>query len=105
MNEYHTNSLSMTKATELLKRVLCAATHNHRVLLSARAEPGGGDATKLLQQTIDHLGLAAGHTYRSSAMLTETSDDSHVTKSLPDELLTKWLKACDVHKVKGTKLV
>ncbi|MEZ6079760.1 MAG: DHH family phosphoesterase [Pirellulaceae bacterium] len=90
---------------EGLNRVLCAATHNHRVLLSARTEPGGGNATRLLQQTIDRLGLAAGHTYRSSAMLSETSDDTQIAKSLPDELLTKWLKACDVHEVEGTKLV
>jgi len=61
--------------------------------------------TKLLQQALDGLGLVAGHTYRSSAALTEVYDDTHLVKSIPEDLLPKWLKACDVHEVEGTKLV
>lgn len=78
-----------------LKRVLCVAVHKNRVILCVRAEPGGGNATSLLQATINGLGRAAGHTYRATAMLTERSVQEHMVASLQEVLHTRWLKACD----------
>ena len=74
---------------QVLKRVLCAAVHNHRVLLSARTEPGGGNATALLDETINGLGHAAGHPYRASATLTDRTEGMQIAKvTLPKEQRT-----------------
>ena len=90
---------------EGLQRVLCAAVQNDRVLLSARTEPGGGNANALLGESIDGLGHAAGHTYRASAILAERTNDRQIANSLHDDLLKKWLKACSVCGIEGTTLV
>ena len=90
---------------EGLKQVLCAAVHNHRVLLSVRTEPGGGNAVALLDQTIKGLGHAAGHPNRASATLTDRSEGMQIAESLRDVLLSRWLKACSVQYIDSEHLV
>ena len=87
-----------------LKRVLCAAVHKNKVILSARTTTGGGNATALLRATIDGLGQAAGHTYRAGAILMKESATSEIAKPLQAELRDRWQSACRVED-KGTRLL
>ncbi len=48
-----------------IQRVLCAAAIGGDLLLSSRTSREGGDASKLLQATINGLGGCGGHTHRA----------------------------------------
>lgn len=88
-----------------VERVLCAAVVDGDCLLSARTAAGGGDATKLIQETLVGLGGAGGHAHRAGGKITAAARGDRVPEDLGSELRTRWLTACGVQLKRGRRLV
>jgi nanoRNase/pAp phosphatase (c-di-AMP/oligoRNAs hydrolase) len=90
---------------EGVHRVVCAAVCHESVLLSVRTDQAGGDATQLLLDTIRGIGRGGGHTHRAGGKLSESTTGSRVPEELQEELRARWLRACGVRRVRGTRLL
>ena len=86
-----------------IRRVLCAAIVGEDLLLSARTERGSDNAARLLQATLDGLGGCGGHAHRAGGKVPHVG--TRVSGDLHDELRSRWLAACGVHRQRGTRLV
>lgn len=91
---------------EGVARVLCAAGVEGNLLLSARAEKD--DAAALLRQTLAELdrgGASGGHRERAGGRISGGVNDGSVRPSLGEGLRRRWLEACGVRQMRGTRLV
>lgn len=88
---------------ENVTRVLCAAIIGEDLLLSARTSPIGGNATKLLEQTLEGLGSGGGHNHRAGGKICGVRKQ-HVD-TFQDDLRARWLATCNVHRQRGTRLI
>ncbi len=87
-----------------ITRVLCVAAIDGEVLLSARTERDGDNATDLLVRAVADIGHAGGHNHRAGGKLA-TKVDGRVPRSLEEELRQRWLAACGVQAHRGVRLV
>jgi nanoRNase/pAp phosphatase (c-di-AMP/oligoRNAs hydrolase) len=87
-----------------VKRVLCAAVIGDDLLLSVRTEQGSGDATELIQRTLENLGQGGGHQHRAGGKINRNRCPCPADE-LCDELRNRWLSACQVDRQRGTRLV
>lgn len=88
-----------------IQRVLCAAVIGDDLLLSARTERGSDNAAELLQATLDGLGGCGGHTHRAGGKVPNIGAGHKAVDDLHDELRSRWLRACNVDRQRGTRLV
>ncbi|MEQ9410732.1 MAG: DHH family phosphoesterase [Fuerstiella sp.] len=87
-----------------VKRVFCAAAIGGDLLCSVRTEDESDSAARLVRTTLTGLGNGGGHTHRAGGKITRIR--SHrITSTLEEELRERWLRACDVPKRRGTRLV
>jgi len=94
----------LIRCTEI-NRVLCGAVVDNQLIVSARTSAIGGDAVRLLSPTLKGLGHWGGHPNRAGGRIVATGDDSRSTQQTLDEVKARWLQACGVHGVRGTRLV
>jgi nanoRNase/pAp phosphatase (c-di-AMP/oligoRNAs hydrolase) len=88
-----------------IQRVLCAAVVGTDLYLSARTETDFGDATQLLQATLNGLGGAGGHDHRAGGKISGIANGSKIAEDLNDDLRRRWLAACGVDRKRGTRLI
>lgn len=88
-----------------ISKVLCAAIIEDDLLLSSRTQRGFGNASELLQATIDGLGGCGGHTYRAGGKIPNVGPANKAIEEMHDLLRSRWLKACGVDRQRGTRLV
>jgi nanoRNase/pAp phosphatase (c-di-AMP/oligoRNAs hydrolase) len=94
----------LIRCTEI-NRVLCGAVVDNQLAVSARTSATGGDAVRLLSPTLKGLGHCGGHPNRAGGRVTATGDDGHITQQTVDEVKARWLRACGVQGVRGSRLV
>jgi len=88
-----------------LRRVLCAAIYEKHVLLSVRTDKAGGNATQLLLEAIRGLGRGGGHEHRAGGKLLSAVGGAKVPEDVQDTLRKRWLAACGINRLRGTRLV
>ena len=88
-----------------IRRVLCAAVIGDDLLLSARTERGSDNAAELLQATLAGLGGCGGHTHRAGGKVPHVATGVKVIDDLHEKLRNRWLRACNVDRQRGTRLV
>jgi nanoRNase/pAp phosphatase (c-di-AMP/oligoRNAs hydrolase) len=88
-----------------IRRVLCAAIVAGDLLLSARTETHGDNATRLLQTTLEGLGNCGGHANRAGGSIAGVGQKARITENLHDNLRSRWLAACGVDQRRGKRLV
>ena len=64
------------------------------VVVSARTEAGYGNATKLLQKTLDGLGGGGGHEHRAGGKIPHVGEGSKTAGQTARELSRRWFDAC-----------
>ena len=89
---------------EGIKRVLCAAGVGNDLFLSVRTAHGEGNAADLVRKTISGLGQGGGHEHRAGGKIV-VHDCPFSGDELQDELRNRWLAACCVERLRGTRLV
>jgi nanoRNase/pAp phosphatase (c-di-AMP/oligoRNAs hydrolase) len=88
-----------------VRRVLCAAIIGEDLLLSTRTQKASGNATRLLQTTLEGIGHCGGHTHRAGGKVPRVGQGGKVPDEVYDELRRRWLAACGVDRQRGTRLV
>ncbi len=87
-----------------VKRVFCGATISGDLLCSVRTEDEDDSAADLVRATIQGFGFGGGHMHRAGGKVTDIS-----ALDLPgkpeDELRERWLRACNVRRRRGTRLI
>jgi nanoRNase/pAp phosphatase (c-di-AMP/oligoRNAs hydrolase) len=89
---------------EGINRVLCAAGFGDDLFLSVRTAQGEGNAADLVRKTIRGLGQGGGHEHRAGGKIA-LRDCPFSGDDLQDELRNRWLAACQVERLRGTRLV
>ncbi|MBK9121214.1 MAG: DHH family phosphoesterase [Phycisphaerales bacterium] len=87
------------------QRVFCATVIENNLLVSARTTADGGDAVALLGRTLKGVGHWGGHRNRAGGKVIGRDQSGKLTQALLDDLKLKWLRACGVEDVRGTRLV
>lgn len=90
---------------EEVRRVLCAAVFERAVLISVRTDKDAGNATDLLRETISGLGYGGGHEHRAGGKLIASATGDQVPSDVQDDLRTRWLRACGIQRLRGSRLV
>jgi nanoRNase/pAp phosphatase (c-di-AMP/oligoRNAs hydrolase) len=88
-----------------IHRVLCGAVVGGSVLLSVRTSADNGDATSLLQRTLDGLGYGGGHRHRAGGKVDLASHADAISEDLQSVLRSRWLDACGIDQQRGSRLV
>ena len=88
-----------------IRCVLCATIIADDLLISARTQPGHGNATKLLQATLQGIGGAGGHSHRAGGKISGVGRTTKLVEALHDDLRSRWLAACGVDRKRGTRLI
>jgi nanoRNase/pAp phosphatase (c-di-AMP/oligoRNAs hydrolase) len=88
-----------------IHRVLCGAVVDRQLIISARTSATGGDAVRLLGPTLRGLGHWGGHPNRAGGRIIATGENNPITQQLVDEVKSRWLNACGVGELRGTRLV
>jgi nanoRNase/pAp phosphatase (c-di-AMP/oligoRNAs hydrolase) len=89
---------------EGVERVLCAAVHGDRLVVSARTSERGGSAAYLLRRTLRRDGSCGGHTHRAAGYVA-LGAGSGSQQELESKLRGRWLEACGVEQTRGSRLV
>ncbi len=89
-----------------IDHVLCAALVGERIVISARTTPRGGNATELLDKTLNDLESASwgGHEHRAGGHIDVSRLDS-AKKGMESDVRRRWLRATGVEKNRGVRLV
>jgi len=90
---------------EGVRAALCAGRVGDKVSISSRTRKGGGDAAKLLEQTLKGQGYFGGHQHRAGAQIPVEDNREGIKTELQTTLRTNWLEACAVTKTRGSRLV
>lgn len=88
-----------------LRRVLCGAVVKGDVLLSVRTTADDGDASVLLQKTMEGLGYGGGHRHRAGGKIDLSRKTDQFSEDLQSLLRARWLAACNVDQQRGSRLV
>jgi nanoRNase/pAp phosphatase (c-di-AMP/oligoRNAs hydrolase) len=89
---------------EGINRVLCVAGVGNELFMSVRTAHGEGNAADLVRETISGLGQGGGHKHRAGGKIV-VPDCPFNGDELQDELRNRWLAACHVERLRGTRLV
>jgi nanoRNase/pAp phosphatase (c-di-AMP/oligoRNAs hydrolase) len=90
---------------EQIQRVFCGAAIGVDIFFSARTQRGCGDAATLLRAAVAGLGRAGGHEHRAGGKAAGMAPRRRITEDLQDELRGRWLAACGVRRLRGTRLI
>lgn len=88
-----------------VKKVLCGAVVDRAILFSARTRKTGGDATELLRRTLKDLGHCGGHAHRAGGKIPLQEDKTRISDETQSTLRLRWLQACGLPEMRGTRLV
>jgi nanoRNase/pAp phosphatase (c-di-AMP/oligoRNAs hydrolase) len=88
-----------------LTRVMVGGVVSGDLLVSVRAKPGTGDASKLVIESLKGLGRGGGHQRRAGGKVPDVTRGEHVSEDLQSELRNRWLAACGVDAQRGQRLV
>ena len=88
-----------------IHRVFCGALFEGNVLVSVRTDKLGGNATELLQTTLEGCGYGGGHRHRAGGKIPDVCHGERIPSEIVDEVRTRWLTACGVSQQRGTRLV
>ena len=94
----------LIRCTEI-RRVLCGALVGERLVFSARTKAGGGNAVALIGSALRGVGRWGGHPNRAGGKVHGGEAGAPPTQSVIDGIRDRWLKACGVSGVRGTRLV
>lgn len=83
---------------------LCAGVWESNALVSIRTKPGTRSAAQLADATLRGLGYSGGHQHRAGGKIVDLRTD-RISESLEDELRQRWLDACHVDRMRGTRLI
>jgi hypothetical protein len=87
-----------------IRRVFCGAMVDEDVLISVRTS-SDGNASQLIQQTLEGLGHGGGHEHRAGGKIPGVCLGDRVPCDVVEELRARWLTACDVDRQRGTRLI
>lgn len=90
---------------EGIRRVLCVAVSGRDFCLSARTEVRDEDAAALVRLTVRGLGHGGGHQHRAGGKIPGLARDLNYLKGIPDELLSRWLAACNAQDLPVRRLI
>ncbi len=88
-----------------ISRVLCAVVVEPDLFVSVRTTERGGSARALVHQTVEGLGDGGGHPHRAGGRISGVRERMGNIEQLESLVRTRWLAACGVHKIRGTRLV
>jgi len=88
-----------------IRRVLCGAMVGNSALFSVRTAADDGDASSLLQRTLDGLGFGGGHRHRAGGKIDLAGRADGISEDLQAALRSRWLAACNVNHQRGSRLV
>lgn len=88
-----------------IERVLCGAKVADELYLSTRTEADAGNATELIQKTLEGIGSAGGHPHRAGGKIPNRTAGSKISDDLDAQLRNRWLAACQVPRQRGTRLI
>lgn len=88
-----------------IRRVLCGAVVGGSVLLSVRTAADDGDASALLQHTVDGMGYGGGHRHRAGGKIDLPRENEQISEDLQSVLRARWLAACGLDQQRGSRLV
>jgi nanoRNase/pAp phosphatase (c-di-AMP/oligoRNAs hydrolase) len=94
----------LIRCTEI-HQVLCGAAVDNQLTISVRTSATGGDAVKLLSPTLKGLGHWGGHPNRAGGRIVASGAEGRITQQVLEDVKTRWLRACGVGDVRGTRLV
>jgi len=89
---------------EGINRVFCGTVVGADLLCSVRTEEETDNAATLVSRTLKGIGYGGGHTHRAGGKVANIPHQK-MTNKLEDELRERWLKACDVRQLRGTRLI
>jgi hypothetical protein len=75
------------------------------LFLSARTQPGSGQASKLLQDTLLGLGSAGGHAHRAGGKIPIGDEQLPRASEIQEELRRRWLDASQATGREGVPLL
>jgi len=81
---------------EGVNKVLCAASIENNLILSARTTPEDGDVIPLLRATMSGFGNCGGHRHRAGGKIPCISADGRCGGLMLDTIRNCWLAACEV---------
>lgn len=87
-----------------IERVFCGAMIAGELMCSVRTEAECDSAADLVQATLKGLGHGGGHNHRAGGKVGGIPE-RRMTERLEGEIRERWLRACDVRRRRGTRLV
>ena len=91
---------------EGVQRVFCGAVIGNDLFISARTAPNAENAAQLLKTALSGIGGGGGHSHRAGGKISNVAHDGDkITAELHDQLLHRWLDACNVDNQPGTRLI
>lgn len=88
-----------------VNRVFCGTVVGSDVLISVRTSEGAGSATELLKLTLQGIGHGGGHQHRAGGKIAGVCLADRMPCDVAEELKTRWLGACGVTRLRGTRLI
>lgn len=88
-----------------IRRVLCAAMIGKDLVLSTRTQRNAGNASELLQQTLDGIGGCGGHAHRAGGKVPNVGFGEGVHDILREDLRDRWLRSCGVEQEACSRLI
>ena len=88
-----------------IHRAFCGTLIDGNLLVSVRTDKQGGNATQLLQATLEGCGYGGGHRHRAGGKILDVCQGDRIPADVAEEVKVRWLSACGVSKQRGTRLV
>jgi nanoRNase/pAp phosphatase (c-di-AMP/oligoRNAs hydrolase) len=88
-----------------VRRVFCGTVVGSDVLISVRTSHDAGSATDLLKLTLQGIGHGGGHQHRAGGKIAGVCLGDRMPCDVAEELKTRWLGACGVTRMRGTRLI
>ncbi len=88
-----------------IHRVFCGTLIQGNLLVSVRTDKKGGNATQLLQTTLEGCGYGGGHRHRAGGKILDVTNGDEIPRDVVDELKSRWLSACGISSTEGRRLI
>ena len=88
-----------------IHRVFCGTLIEGNLLISVRTDKQGGNATALLQSTLEGCGYGGGHRHRAGGKILDVSTNHRVPAPVVRELKARWLSACEIADPQEARLI
>ncbi len=88
-----------------IHRVFCGTLIEGNLLISVRTDKQGGNATALLQKTLEGCGYGGGHRHRAGGKIPDVSNGDRIPAPVIQELKARWLSACEISDPEESRLI